>query len=117
MESIKSLVCHNRKKAIFVDLDDTLWGGTIAEDDAKWALEALINSEGELFEIEKNSLSLDKMADCSDELVPGEFTDSRKGWYEPEPRGWKASLRLKTLVPNAAKKVRVIARFRRALHT
>ena len=70
-----------------------------------------------LFKIEKNSLSLAKMADCSDELVPGEFTDSRKGCYEPESRGWKASLRLKTLFPNVAKKVRVIARFRRALHT
>ena len=70
-----------------------------------------------LFKIEKNSVSLDKMADCSDELVSAEFTDSRKACYELEPRGWKASLRLKTLVPNAAKKVRVIARFRRALHT
>ena len=33
--------------------DEWLKSTTIAEDDAKWALEALINSEGELFEIEK----------------------------------------------------------------
>ena len=33
--------------------DEWLKSTTIAEDDAKWALEALINTEGELFEIEK----------------------------------------------------------------
>ena len=33
--------------------DEWLKSTTIAEDDAKWALEALINSEGELFEIER----------------------------------------------------------------
>ena len=33
--------------------DEWLKSTTIAEDDAKWALEALINSEGDLFEIEK----------------------------------------------------------------
>ena len=33
--------------------DEWLKSTTIAEDDAKWALEVLINSEGELFEIEK----------------------------------------------------------------
>ena len=33
--------------------DEWLKSTTIAEDDANWALEALINSEGELFEIEK----------------------------------------------------------------
>ena len=33
--------------------DEWLKSTAIAEDDAKWALEALINSEGELFEIEK----------------------------------------------------------------
>ena len=33
--------------------DEWLKSTTIAKDDAKWALEALINSEGELFEIEK----------------------------------------------------------------
>ena len=33
--------------------DEWLKSTNIAEDDAKWALEALINSEGELFEIEK----------------------------------------------------------------
>ena len=33
--------------------DEWLKSTTIAEDDAKWALEALINSEEELFEIER----------------------------------------------------------------
>ena len=33
--------------------DKWLKSTTIAEDDAKWALEALINSEEELFEIER----------------------------------------------------------------
>ncbi len=33
--------------------DEWLKSTTIAEDDAKWALEALINSEGDLFEIER----------------------------------------------------------------
>ena len=33
--------------------DEWLKSTSIAEDDAKWALEALINSEGELFEIER----------------------------------------------------------------
>ena len=33
--------------------DEWLKSTTIGEDDAKWALEALINSEGELFEIER----------------------------------------------------------------
>ena len=33
--------------------DEWLKSTTIAEDDAKWALEALINSEGEFFEIER----------------------------------------------------------------
>ena len=33
--------------------DEWLKSTTIAEDDAKWALEALINSERDLFEIER----------------------------------------------------------------
>ena len=33
--------------------DEWLKSTTIAEDDAQWALEALINSEGDLFEIER----------------------------------------------------------------
>ena len=33
--------------------DEWLKSTTIAEDDAKWALEVLINSEGDLFEIER----------------------------------------------------------------
>ena len=33
--------------------DEWLKNTTIAEEDAKWALEALINSEGDLFEIER----------------------------------------------------------------
>ena len=33
--------------------DEWLKNTTIGEDDAKWALEALLNREGELFEIEK----------------------------------------------------------------
>ena len=50
LSSIKSLVCHNRKKAIFVDLDDTLWGGTIAEDDAKEIKLGNMSAEGEAFQ-------------------------------------------------------------------
>ena len=34
--------------------DEWLKSTTIAEDDAKWALEALINTEEDLFEIERN---------------------------------------------------------------
>jgi len=34
-------------------IDEWLDSTTIAKDDAKWALEALINSEEELFEIEQ----------------------------------------------------------------
>ena len=33
--------------------DEWLKSTTIAEDDAKWALEALINTEEDLFEIER----------------------------------------------------------------
>ena len=39
----------NRKKAIFVDLDDTIWGGTLAEDGYKKLKIGGIDAEGEIF--------------------------------------------------------------------
>ena len=38
-----------RKKAIFFDLDDTIWGGTLAEDGQKKLLLGGINGKGEAF--------------------------------------------------------------------
>jgi FkbH-like protein len=48
--SIITLIKQKRKKAIFVDLDDTLWGGTIAEDDLKKIKLGNMSSEGEAFQ-------------------------------------------------------------------
>ena len=48
--SILNLAFHKRKKAIFVDLDDTLWGGTIAEDSFKDIKLGNMNPEGEAFQ-------------------------------------------------------------------
>lgn len=50
ISSILKLVSHKRKKAIFVDLDDTLWGGTVAEDNIKDIKLGNMNAEGEAFQ-------------------------------------------------------------------
>ena len=50
IKSIINLIKHKRKKAIFVDLDDTLWGGTIAEDNYNQIKLGNMSSEGEAFQ-------------------------------------------------------------------
>ena len=48
--------------------DELLDRPAVAKDDAKWALEALINSEEELFEIEK------KIKNKEDTISPVSYT-------------------------------------------